>query len=524
MLIIRPVIAAVALLCCLAASAFGQTSESIDALEQRATELFAAGKTADAVTALEQVRAARHAANQPALEARALFRLTVGYRGAGRTDDAIRSARESYRLAHVAGDNSIAAEALGQMYQLNSFLPAFPDAQHTLGEALRLATLGNQPRTLARLYDTRARWLGETGRQDEAIAAATEGLTFAQAAGDQSLIAGLYGIRSTFVSRAGRLGDALADAQLAHAAAVKVGRRAEIGALFALAQSNSHLSNTEEAIRLWTEVLDGYRAIGPPIGVAIALESRCHIQYEGGHFAESIADAKAAIDAFLSLKQRPSSASYSRAGMSSIRLGRDTEARQWLAEAEARVKDAPDYEQVQTWTQIGISYNLLGDAAHARRAYHEVLALAAARGSKEDEWRGQFGLGRAALVAHDPATAVTHLQNAVDVIEQLRATVPAEEMRAAYLSRRVEAHEWLATALMMQSTSPTDTYVERAFNISERARPPSIMPPGVHVGSNTTVAVSLSTTVSAELLGRVAPLQPVANHWHAASRARAEKP
>ena len=336
-----------------------------------------------------------------------------------------------------------------------------------LEKALRAAT---QPAAIAKLLDSKARRLGEIGRQEEAIATATQGLGYAQSAGDPALIAGLYAIRSTFVSRTGFLADALADAIRARDAAAKAGPRAEVTALFALAQSHSHLSNSEEAVRLWTEVIDRYRALNVPLGVALALDARCHIQYEAGHYAESLADARAAIAAFTALKQKPSSASYSRAGMASIRLGRDTEGRQWLADAESRVATAPDYEQVQTLTQLGISYVMLGDAANATRAYNRVLALGRRTGSLEDEWKAQFGLGRAALVAHDPDTGIAHLEQAVTVIERLRATVPAEELRAAYLSRRVEAHEWLATALMMQSASPADAYVERAFNVAERAR------------------------------------------------------
>lgn len=339
-----------------------------------------------------------------------------------------------------------------------------------LDEALSAAKAANQPAAIAKLLDSKARRLGDIGRQEDAIATATEGLGYAQSAGDQALIAGLYAIRSTFVSRAGYLADALADALRARDAAAKAGPRAEVTALYALAQSHSHLSNTEEATRLWTEVIDRYRALNIPIGVAIALDARCHIQYEAGRYAESLADAKGAIAAFTALKQPPSSASYSRAGMASIRLGRDTEGRQWLADAQARLTGAPDYEQVQTLTQLGIAYVMLGDRDNANRAYHQVLELARRRGSLEDEWKAQFGLGRAALIAHDPDTAIAHLDQAVTVIERLRATVPAQELRAAYLSRRVEAHEWLVAALMMQSTSPTDRYVERAFDVAERAR------------------------------------------------------
>src|SRR5688500_7021545 len=105
--------AVVALLMCLAATpATPQPAAETDALEQRASELFTAGKTAEAIAALERVRAARHAAGDRGLEARALWRLAVGYRGAGRTADAIRVSREAFRLATAANAESIAAEAL----------------------------------------------------------------------------------------------------------------------------------------------------------------------------------------------------------------------------------------------------------------------------------------------------------------------------------------------------------------------------------------------------------------------------
>ena len=460
-----------ALLVCLAAStAAPQPAAETDALEQRASELFTAGRNADAIAALEQVRAARHAAGETSLEARALWRLGVGYRGVGRTADAIRVCRQAFRLASVANADAAAAEALNQLYQLTAFPAEFPDAARTLDEALRLARRSNEHRTIARILDSQARWLGANGRLGDAIATIDEGITHASAVNDQQLIAGLFAIRSTMASRGGRLGDALADALRARDAAAKVGPRAEVTALFVLAQSHSHLSNFEEAARLWTEVIDRYRTIGPPIGVALALDSRCHVLYEAGRFEQAIADVREAIALNAQLKARPSSALFSRAAMAMIRLGHDTEGRQWLADAEARLTDGPDFEQIQTLTQIGIANVMLGDASAANRAYNRILDMGRRRNSPEDEWVAQLGLGRSALIAHDPETAIGHLEQAVTLIERLRTTIPAQELRAAYLSRRVEAHEWLTSALMMQSRSPSDAYVERAFNIAERAR------------------------------------------------------
>lgn len=59
-----------------------------------------------------------------------------------------------------------------------------------------------------------------------------------------------------------------------------------------------------------------------------------------------------------------------------------------------------------------------------------------------------FELGRAALAAHDPAKAIAHFEQ-VDT---------------------KEGHEWLAVALMMESRTPSDQFVERAFAAAWRAR------------------------------------------------------
>ena len=60
----------------------------------------------------------------------------------------------------------------------------------------------------------------------------------------------------------------------------------------------------------------------------------------------------------------------------------------------------------------------------------------------------QLRLGRDAMAAHDPAAAIRHF-------EQLATR---------------EAREWLAVALMTESGSPSDQYVERAFEAAMRAR------------------------------------------------------
>lgn len=462
--------AALLCLCLLATPVAAQSSADLDALETRATAAFTAGRIQEAIELFTQLRVGRRRAKTPALEARALWRLTVAYRGQGKNAEAIRSGLAGIELAAQSEAHGTAAEILAQLYQLGLFLPAYPNARAQLDEALRQARLANEPRTLARVYDTRARWLADANLLDAALAEVGEGLTWARAAGDAAQLSGLLSIRSTFTSRAGLLGEALGDAMQARDAAAKAGPRAEVTALFALAQSHAHLSNFDESARLWTEVIARYQALGPPIGVVLATDARAHVWYELQRDDLVLTDVRAALAGYDRLQQRPAASLYSRAALSSIRQQQSGEGRRWLGEATRRLESAPAYEQVQTLMQIGMAHLMLAEGTEAERVYTRILAAGRARGSLEDEWKAQLGLGRAALVNRDPEGAIPHLEAAAGTIEHLRTTVPAQELRAAYLARRVEAHEWLAASLMLLSRSPTDQFVEDAFNVAERAR------------------------------------------------------
>lgn len=165
-------------------------------------------------------------------------------------------------------------------------------------------------------------------------------------------------------------------------------------------------------------------------------------------FAATLAaQSSAAISAILAQAQ------------ANIREGRDTDARRLIADAEARIKHSPDTEQLPAWTQLGDTYLLLGEPREAQRAFTALAGLARRRGSAVDESRGEEGLGRAALMAHDPATAIAHLQRSVDIAEGLpQGQAPSS------------AYRWLVSASMMQAQTASDAHVERAFNVAARAR------------------------------------------------------
>ena len=91
----------------------------------------------------------------------------------------------------------------------------------------------------------------------------------------------------------------------------------------------------------------------------------------------------------------------------------------------------------------------------------------------------QLRLGRAAMAAHDPTTAITHFEKA----------------------DTIEAREWLAVALMMESRSPSDQYVERAFEAALRAR--ALQPAQVPARAELATAMRPGEFVIAFLIGEV---------------------
>lgn len=127
-------------------------------------------------------------------------------------------------------------------------------------------------------------------------------------------------------------------------------------------------------------------------------------------------------------------------------------------------------QQVQALVQSGAHALEIGDGPQARAAYNELLAIGRKTSRVDLEWQAQHGLGRAALSAHDPLTAIDHLEHAVAAYERSRAAFPAESAPGDAAARRDGPYHTLVTALMMQSSSPGDQFVERAFGAATRAR------------------------------------------------------
>ncbi len=115
-------------------------------------------------------------------------------------------------------------------------------------------------------------------------------------------------------------------------------------------------------------------------------------------------------------------------------------------------------QQVQSLMQSGGDALAAGDASQARTTFNQLLELGRENSRLDLVWQAQHGLGRAALAAHDPLLSIEHLEQSAAAYEESGETSSETPYRS------------LTTALMMQSSSPSDQFVERAFDSAARAR------------------------------------------------------
>ena len=83
-------------------------------------------------------------------------------------------------------------------------------------------------------------------------------------------------------------------------------------------------------------------------------------------------------------------------------------------------------ETVRALSQRGADALAAGDSAQARAAFDQLLGIGRQARRLDLVWQAQRGLGRAALSAHDPLTAITHLEQSVAAYEEWRAAAPLE--------------------------------------------------------------------------------------------------
>jgi len=141
--------------------------------------------------------------------------------------------------------------------------------------------------------------------------------------------------------------------------------------------------------------------------------------------------------------------------------------------ADAGMRAEAPLAEARTWGRLLLARWLRGEAARAARQpaaqalLESTLADARARELSQITYRCLTSLGLLAQSAGDAQTAQRAFEDSVAIIETLRAPLPAEEFRAAFLSDKLTPFSELARLNLEQGTRDG---AARAFEYVESAR------------------------------------------------------
>ncbi|HEY9600532.1 MAG TPA: CHAT domain-containing protein [Allocoleopsis sp.] len=133
-------------------------------------------------------------------------------------------------------------------------------------------------------------------------------------------------------------------------------------------------------------------------------------------------------------------------------------------------------QEAVTLSNIGGVYDALGEQQKALDYYNQSLPVSRAVGDKAQE---VLTLGNIAIFERDRGNineALTQLEAAITIIEDLRTKIDSQQLRASYFAT-VQGYYQLKIDLLMQlhKTNPSKGYDALALQTSERARARSLL-------------------------------------------------
>ena len=393
----------------------------------------------------------------------------------------LREALQAYRA--VAGatrqdDPAVAAAALNNacvlQQDLGDFRAALPDCE----EALRLRRAGGDGLSIAETLNNLGLTLEALGRTGEAERHYREALALNRKLGEAEAEAINLGNLAVLALQKGRYSEAMrlyteaADLAARHRDAPWATEQREIARInqgVVLEKVGAY----REALDLYKGLLSGRDGLDP--------RRRAALLVNAGVICRNLGDPVSAVAAF-----REAIASYralgDAAGLSNahlnlglalhLNLERPGEAEAAYREALRLAEASGDRtEEVQDLFYLGRLLLASGRAAEAEAAFRRCLAAATESGSAEGRWSAREGLGRSAAARGDLPGALTHLAQALDEIERVRAGIARGGWRAGYFGDKRSVYAAAVDVLwQLEQRRPDQGFAGRALEVVQRAK------------------------------------------------------
>lgn len=315
---------------------------------------------------------------------------------------------------------------------------------------------------------------GESGRDDEAIAAGREALADSEQTQDTAGVVfsltelgDLYEQQGKYQLAFQTFRDAMAWGESIHYAP-KV--EAEIEKSLGLFYFDLGLwdeAQTQFQLCLHHATADGEDALEARGMLARILEQR-------GDSSGALREYHTTIAIAEKLQLRPEEvALLLRRSSALLRVGQTVPAQKDVVEA-LRLADVLNLPTLQIDTALAegaLQERICASCPDAKNAYERARFTAQETGEREQEAAADAGLARVYAAHHDYSAALQSIEQSLSIVEHSRASLSSHDLAASYFTSR---HDWYSfaidTCMHLDQISPKQGYAEMSFRYAERAR------------------------------------------------------
>ncbi|MCT7958528.1 CHAT domain-containing tetratricopeptide repeat protein [Laspinema palackyanum] len=385
----------------------------------------------------------------------------------------LQSAHQAYRAAGDAAKEAITLLGMGRIYDL---LAEKQTALDYFNQSLSLSRQVGDKTQEATTLNNIGLVYSDLGDKQTALDYYNQSLPLSRQVGDK---AG----ESVTLNNIGLVYSALGDKQTALdyynqslPLSRQVGDKAtEAITLTSIGLVYSDLGDNQTALDYFNQSLPLSRQVGDKAGEAVTLTSIGGVYY-------ALGDKQTALDYFnqsLPLSQQMGykageASTLNNIGMVYHALGDKQTALDYYDRSLPLSRQVGDKAgEAGTLTNIGAVYNALGDKQTALDYFNQSLPLSRQVGDKAVEATTLSNLAVLKRTQGNLTEALTDIEAAIAIIEDLRTKIDSEQLRQSYFAQvqNQGAYEFYIDLLMqLHQQNPDKGYDKQAFNASERAR------------------------------------------------------
>jgi CHAT domain-containing protein/tetratricopeptide (TPR) repeat protein len=412
-------------------------------------------------------------------EAAILSNIGVVHHSLGEMQKALEKYNEALPIRRATGDRRGEVDVLSNIGAIYQSLGEMRKALEKFNEALPIArAIGYRSGEASSLNNIGAVYqsLGETRK---ALEKYNEALSISQAIGDRSGEAVTLNNIGAVHRSLGEMQKALEKYNEALLIRRATGdRRGEAVTLNNIGAVYQSLGETRKALEKFNEALPIARAIGYRSGEATTLNNI-------GTVYRSLGETRKALDKYnesLPIRRATGDRSGEAVTLNSIgavyqSLGETRKALEKYNEALS-ISQAIGDRSIEGLTlhNIGTAYNSLGEAQKALEMYNEALPIRRAVGDRNGEAATLLGIARAEQKRENLTQARQTIEQAISIVESVRASIGSQGLRASFFASRQDFYEsYIEVLMQMHKQNPAASFDALALAVSERARARSLL-------------------------------------------------